>query len=354
MKLWRHLGFDAQTRKFTGSPERKQEGGLWQKPELESWDSPGVDYEEVERPTPATVLREKVLNDTERSYRVYKYATEDYASTIKETRLPPQGFDYKRQSLVLHPRNWIINAEGSLEYIEYWDYDPVTHSWVEITHRIWFKWVFTQNAPIKAAESPLYSERFAQFIKEDGNYELPYTIDEIIAGVPEATIDDVRSHKTDIRYTYKRFHQDSDHTKREYFLASAEGYRRRGNIMRIGEERTVTLIAALIASWDENVANQLGQALIRKYTDLLTEYRHTGDRSFVDQIASNGDANVLTDIQGVPILAGVSSNDILTEPIPATVNHPIHGTIPVDSLVPNASQVPDIRNFIVEKYKGEI
>ncbi len=335
-KLWRYNGFDPDTRRI-------REGWDYKNPEVFAEVAPDSDYTEIEIPTPATELRDKVLSDPSNSYRIYKYLLADVAAKSKDVTVPPKGVEYiKEVSPKLQKRIETIDARGALTNIEWWAYDDLTDTWIEPVLKVWINWYYKNDATIKAAESILSREVFRQWILEDGSYK------------DLGTEEEIKNDLTDVKYTYKRYHKVDDPTTPEYTLSSREGQRRRENIQRVGEERFITLVAALITNWDTTTAENLGKALIRKYTNEYTEYKENGDRSFVDIINSNGDATILTDILGTPIMVGVSSLSLLATPIPATVTHPLLGTLPIQALVPGANTVNSIRDFIVEKYKGEI
>lgn len=344
IKLWRYNGFDPDTRrlKTTNNPDT---GQPWEykNPEIFAAERPGDDYSEIEIPNPATELRDKVEQNPDTSYRIYKYLLEDVAAKNKDVNVPPKGIEYiKDVSPKLQKKVENIDARGALVNVEWWAYDDVSNTWIEPVLKVWVNYYYKQDAGIKASESILSREVFRQWILENGTYK------------ELGTIDEIKNDLTDVKYTYKRYHKVDDPSEPDYNLSSREGKRRRENIQRLGEERFVTLVAALITGWNSELAEILGLALIRKYANEYTEYKENGDRSFVDIIDANGDANILTDILGNVIMEGVSSLSLLSTPIPSTVNHPLIGTIPIDAIVPNASSVATIRDFIVEKYKGEI
>jgi hypothetical protein len=343
-KLWRYNGFDPDTRRIrTDNNPATGEPWIYKNPEVFAVTAPDTDYTEIEIPTASTELRDRVLADPSNSYRIYKYLLADVAAKNKSVTVPPKGVEYvKEVSPKLQKRIETIDARGALTNIEWWAYDVVTDTWIEPVLKVWINWYYKNDATIKAAESILYREVFRQWILEDGTYK------------ELGTEEEIKNDLTDVKYTYKRYHKVDDPTTPEYNLSSREGQRRRENIQRLGEERFITLTTALVTNWDQTTAENLGKALIRKYTDEYTEYKENGDRSFVDIINSDGDAAILTDILGKEITAGVSSLSLLSTLIPATVNHPLLGTLPIEALVPGANTVSSIRDFIVEKYKGEI
>lgn len=354
-KLWRYNGFDPVTRRIkTDNNPSTGEPWIYKNPEIISETQPDPDYTELELPTAATELRDAVIDDPSNSYRIYKYLLQDVAAKIKDVKVPPKGIEYiKEVSPKLQKRIETIDPRGALTDIEWWAYDDLTDTWIEPVLKVKIIWSYKEDATIKAAESILYREVYRQWILEDGTYKVDDTIEDIIAGSGGVTIEEVKNDLTDIKYTYKRYHKVDDPTTPEYTLSSKEGKRRRENIQRIGEERFITLVALLITGGDASIAENLGKALIRKYSTEYTEYKDNGDRSFVDIINDNGDVNILTDILGSPILAGVSSLSLLSQLIPASVDLG-QGPIPIEMIVPGANTVSSIRDFIVEKYKGEI
>lgn len=353
-KLWRYNGFNPETRTII-------KGFVYKNPEVIAQTSPGADYTQIEFETPAKYLRDQVLANPNNSYRLYKWLHNDVAATIKDVTIPPKGIRYKTQTNPLvQKRRKVINARGALSSLEYWIYDTINNIWVEMTHKLTFIWTYSVDAPFKTGESILYSKQYIQYVFENGQFSTPYTIDEIYNGVDsqgvaitDITGAEIESHETDIKYTYKRFHLEDDKTKPDYALSSIEGVRRRENVSKIGEVGFITLTALLVTGGNQTLAENLGMAMIRKYSDEYDNYQKSGDRSFIDLIETNGAQFILTDILGNEIMPGVSSISLLDTPIPATVNLG-QGPIPIEAIVPGANTTPFIRNYIAEKYKGNI
>jgi hypothetical protein len=138
-----------------------------------------------------------------------------------------------------------------------------------------------------------------------------------------------------------------------YLKKKREGYKRRGNVIAIGEERFITLVTILVAGGDQSKAEKIGHSILRQHEIEYIAFHNTGDGKFMEDVLSNNDATDLLDKNGNVIEVGVSADSVLDTAIPATVNLG-QGPIPIESVVPGADQVADIRNFIDQKYKGEI
>lgn len=282
-----------------------------------------------------------VSRDPSNSYRIYKYVTEDAIGQIESLIDPPKSMDYINSFYPkLQKKVETINEVGSLTTVEWWAYDSETNTWIEPVLKVWIDWFYANLTPIKALDSVLYAETFRQWILEDGTYKAL------------ETEENIKANATDVKYTYKRYHQLTDSTTAEYRLASSEGVRRRGNIVRVCQEGFITLTVFFVTSNDKYLAEKLGLSIIRMFSNEYTEYKENGDPSFIDLIDQADDTNTLTDILDNEILSGVSLKSVLDTIILATVDLG-QGPIPIEQIVPGANTTATIRNYISDKLRGE-
>ena len=299
-------------------------------------------------------LKDIVENNPTECYRIYKYILQDKADLYRDPRKVPKALQYIIEvSPKLQKQDPIITARGALTDVSYFTYDEVNHEWGEETHKVHNDWGWDNDAVYKSGESFLYKKCYRQWILEDGTYKIPFTIQQIRDGLAPVTIQQVENNETDIKFTYKRYHKLGDPTTADYELSMPVGKRARGNIIYQAEVRIVTLVAILLTAGDEELAQDIGLAFLEKYNGHYGRYYEKGDSSFVDLINQDQDETVITDVLGNVLLAGLTFKSFLDTVIPATVNLG-QGPIPIEMIVPGANTTATLRNYIVEKYKGEI
>jgi len=275
------------------------------------------------------LLLAQVLDSPSVSYRIWKYLTEDVSYFFRDVipSVPPHGVEYTE---MVQPKmnkvSEVISPEGFLTDVIWSIYDFELDQEIEEILKIHVEYDVLEDAPIKTAKSVSGRTVTRQWIREDGTY---------------------LADESDAKITPKLYDT--------YLKRKKEGIRRRGNVMAIGEERFVTLVTLLVAALggDQSKAEKVGHAILRQHELEYIAFEGTGDGKFMEDILDNTDSSDLVDKDGNVIQSGVSANSVLDTSIPATIDLG-QGPIPIEAIVPGANTTALIRDFVSEKYKGNI
>lgn len=326
-KLWRYNGFDPVKKEIkTSNDPTTGVPWIYKKPEVFSETQPSSDYTEIEFPTASTKLRDKVLSAPLSSYRIYKYLTVDQALLVKDPTIPPHGLEYTEQiDPKMRKTSEVFSSEGFLTSVVWSIYDFENDLPVEEILKINIDYQVETNASLNNTAKEVLSRQVKrQWILESGSY---------------------LANESDAKITPKVYDT--------YLKRKTEGIRRRNNVIALGEERFVTLLVLLFTNGDKQKAEFFGQSILRKFELQYIQFEKTGDGKFMEDLAIYTNGGDLTDKAGNVIQVGVTAQTILDIPIPATVNLG-QGNVSIDLVVPGASTAPTMRDFIINKYAGNI
>lgn len=276
-----------------------------------------------------------VEDNPSESYRFYKYLLGDSAGAL-DVSVAPKSINY---NISVDPKlgknQEIIDPQGSLIFADWWAYENKGTVLVEPVLKVDIAYQYDdEDADFNTAKTVLSREVRRQWILEDGTYK-SWTEEEIENG------------ESDIKVTNKVYP--------DYRARKIVGQRRRANVQAVGEERFITLVTILITQGDQEVAERLGKAILRKYATEYNEFWNTGDGAFMQGVLDESTTTDLLDEKGQVIMPGMSANKLLNTivpPSPFTINLGF-GPIPFNAIVPGSEGL-SIRNFISEKYKGNI
>ena len=280
-------------------------------------------------------LKFLVEDNPDESYRFYKYLLPDSYVSLDVT-LAPKSINYNISvDPKLQKKEETIDGQGSLVFADWWAFENKGTLPVEQVLKVDISYVYDPaDTDFNTAKTVLEREVRRQWILENGTYKT-WTEEEIQSG------------ESDVKITNKVYP--------DYRSRKLVGQRRRANVMAIGEERFITLVTILIAQGNQEKAQRLGLAILRKYAAEYNEFWNTGDGAFMQGILDESSTDTLLAVDGNPIIDGVSANSLLNQiipPHPFTVNIG-YGDQRFNEIVPGSEGLT-IRQFMDQKYKGNI